>query len=58
MKNKMPDMTPVCDKCGKVAPINTEMSTTNWIVYEVKEPCECGGRFCPKFLLEQEDNDE
>ena len=46
------DMTPVCDKCGKEAPIDYEMSTAQWKVYRVKEPCECGGCFKPKFMLE------
>lgn len=46
------DMTPVCDKCGKEAPIDHEMSTAQWKVYRVKEPCECGGCFKPKFMLE------
>ena len=46
------NMLPVCDKCRKPAPINEEMSTPNWTVYEVKEPCECGGTFKPMFMLE------
>lgn len=46
------DMKPVCDKCGKEAPIDHEMSTAQWKVYRVKEPCECGGCFKPKFMLE------
>lgn len=50
----MLDMTPVCEKCGKVAPIDKEMSTPNWTVYRVKEPCECGGAFKARFLLEKE----
>lgn len=48
------DTTVVCNKCGKEAPIDEKMSTPNWIVYRVKEPCECGGEFSPKFLLEDE----
>lgn len=46
------DMVPVCDKCGKAAPIDEKMSTPYWTAYRVKEPCECGGTFTPKFLLE------
>ena len=46
------DMTPVCDKCGKEAPIDHEMSTAQWKVYRVKEPWECGGCFKPKLMLE------
>lgn len=53
-QRKQIDMTPVCDKCGKVAPIDKEMSTPQWVVYEVGKPCECGGSFMPKFLLEDE----
>lgn len=58
MKNKEKDMTPVCEKCGRVAPINMEKSNQNWIVYEVKEPCKCGGRFRPKCLLEEVSNED
>ena len=47
------DMTPVCDKCGKAAPIDLNMSTERWTAYRVKEPCECGGRFRLKFMLEE-----
>ena len=52
MKRKKLDMTPICDKCGKTAPINKAMSSENWIVYEVKAPCECGGRFMARAILE------
>ena len=51
MKKNVFDPTCVCDKCGSVAPIDEEMSTPEWTVYQVKEPCECGGKFTPKFLL-------
>lgn len=50
------DMTPVCDKCGKTAPIDEKMSTPNWTVYAIKAPCECGGSFKAKFLLEQRED--
>lgn len=46
------DMTPICDKCGRIAPIDQDMSTTQLTVYRVKEPCECGGHFKLKFMLE------
>lgn len=46
------DMTPICDKCGRIAPIDPDMSTTQLTVYRVKEPCECGGHFKPRFMLE------
>lgn len=46
------DMTPVCDKCGEKAPIDHELSTDQWTVYRVKEPCKCGGRFKPRFMLD------
>lgn len=52
MKNKL-DMTPICEKCKKVAPIDKEKSNDNWIVYNVKEPCECGGKFRPRCLVEE-----
>lgn len=48
----MLEMEPICDKCGKSAPINEEMSTPTWTVYETKVPCECGGTFKPKFMAE------
>lgn len=38
---KIPE--PKCSKCGKVAPIDENMSNKNWKVYKTKEPCECGG---------------
>ena len=49
------DTTPICDKCGKVAPIDEKMSTTNWTVYRVMEPCECGGKFTPRFLIKNKE---
>ena len=51
----MLDMTPVCNKCGRLAPVDLKMSTPNWTVYRTKEPCECGGKFVAKFMLEKED---
>ena len=51
MKN-IPDMTPVCEKCGAIAPIDAEMSTKNWTVYRVKVPCVCGGKYISRYLLE------
>ena len=50
-KSSIPDMTPVCDKCGAVAPIDPDMSNKNWKVYLVKKPCKCGGKFTPRWLL-------
>lgn len=52
MKKQKFDMTPICDKCHKIAPINRDKS--NWIVYEIKEPCECGGRYRPRYFVENE----
>lgn len=48
------DMTPICERCGKVAPIDEKMSTPNWTVHKVKEPCECGGKYKPRFMVENE----
>ena len=48
------DMTPVCKKCRKVAPIREDMSNENWIAYETSKPCECGGEFVFRFMLEVE----
>lgn len=48
-----PDMTPVCEDCGTVAPVIKEMSSQNWKVYRTNEPCKCGGKFVPKFTLEK-----
>lgn len=48
------DMTPVCDRCGKVAPLDEKMSTPEWKAYNVKIPCGCGGKFTPRFLLNKE----
>lgn len=52
LKKEKMDMTPVCDVCRKIAPVDEKMSTPNWTVYRVKEPCECGGHFTPRFLLD------
>ena len=49
----MNDMTPICVKCGKPAPVDEKMSTPNWTVYRVKEPCECGGEYRPKCFVQQ-----
>lgn len=50
MRKKKNEIKIVCEKCGKTAPIDTEKSNSNWTVYNVKEPCECGGRFSPKLV--------
>ena len=43
-KNVM-DITPVCKRCGKVAPVDEKLSPPNWTGYRTKEPCECGGKY-------------
>ena len=43
--NMKKNLTTVCNKCGKEAPINNEMSNKNWIVYDTSKPCECGGQW-------------
>ena len=43
-RKNMMDMTPVCERCGKVAP--------NWTVYRTKEPCECGGKYTARAFLD------
>ena len=48
----MMDMTPVCERCGKVAPVDEKMSTPNWTVYRTKEPCECGGKYTARAFLD------
>ena len=52
------DMTPVCNNCGKLAPVDEKMSNANWTVYRVKDPCECGGQFIPRALLRKNDVNE
>ena len=44
LKNMM-DMTPVCERCGKVA--------QNWTVYRTKEPCECDGKYTARAFLDE-----
>jgi hypothetical protein len=39
------EMVLQCDKCGKAPQIDKEKSTEGWAVYDVKKPCECGGKF-------------
>ena len=43
--NMKKNLTTVCNKCGKEAPINNEMSNKNWIVYDTSKPCDCGGQW-------------
>lgn len=50
MKKNDIDFTPHCNRCGKEAPIDEKMSNENWTVYKTSEPCECGGKFAPKFI--------
>lgn len=33
------DMTPVCERCGKVAPVDEKLSTPNWTVYRTNARC-------------------
>lgn len=49
----MKEMIPICDKCGKTAPVDEKMSTASWVVYKIKEPCKCGGKFAPKFIAKK-----
>ena len=51
-RKNMMDMTPVCEWCGKVAPVDTKLSTPNWTVYRTKEPCECGGKSTARAFLD------
>ena len=54
----MVDMTPVCEKCGNVAPIDEKMSTPNGIAYRVKESCDCGGKYKSRFCLKRRTTSE
>lgn len=55
-RKNMMDMTPVCERCGKVAPVDNKLSTPNWTVYRTKETrppptlrrCDMGGGFTMK----------
>lgn len=47
-------MTIVCNKCGKPAPMDETISTSNLAVFDLKTPCECGGTFMPKFMADKE----
>ena len=47
------ELTPICARCGKTAPVDEKMSAPQWTVYFVKEPCECGGVFKPRFLIDK-----
>lgn len=46
------DMTPICEKCHKTAPVDNEKSTKEWTVYKVNKPCECGGNYKPRCFIE------
>ena len=52
------DLTPICNRCRAIAPIDAKMSTPNWVAYRVKEPCECGGKFVAKFMVEEPPKEE
>ena len=54
MKDLIP--TPVCNKCGKTAPIVESMSTPDWKVYRLKEPCDCGGTFVLNTEVKNDEN--
>ena len=51
-RKNMMDMTPVCEWCGKVAPVDEKISTPNWTVYRTKEPCKCGGKYTARAFLD------
>ena len=51
-RKNMMDMTPVCERCGKAAPVDEKLSTPNWKVYRTKEPCECGGKYTARAFLD------
>ena len=51
-RKNMMDMTPVCERCGKVATVDEKLSTPNWTVYRTKEPCECGGKYTARAFLD------
>jgi hypothetical protein len=40
----------VCDRCGKSAPLDEKHSNENWTAFNIKDPCECGGKFIPKLF--------
>ena len=42
---KKPKIIRVCQNCGKQQPILKEKSNENWIAYDPKVVCECGGKF-------------
>lgn len=48
MKNLKIKMTVLCDKCGKLAPVDKKHSNENWISYDTSKSCECGGKFIAK----------
>lgn len=47
----------ICERCGKVAPVDEKLSTPNWTVYRTKEPCECGGKYTARAFLEDKEAD-
>ena len=57
MKVNMKNFELICDKCGRTAPIDEKMSTPAWTVYRAKEPCECGGSFKPRYMVESAHED-
>lgn len=53
MKRNEVDVQLVCDKCGAMQKPDTGKSNSNWQVFDCGERCKCGGKFAPRFILEQ-----
>ncbi len=45
---KKPEITFVCEKCGKEPVLNKEQSNQNWKVYDNKPCVHCGGKLTIK----------
>lgn len=52
-KNKI-KMVVICEKCGKEATPDKEKSNNNWVFYDLKKHCECGGNLKPKYVVNDE----
>jgi hypothetical protein len=57
MKVDVKRLEPICNKCGKLAPVDEKMSTPQWTVHRVKGPCECGGQFVARFMVEEQNRE-
>ena len=56
-RKSLPEISFVCDVCGKPQPKDESRSTENWSVFPANTTCECGGKFMMT-LKDERNSDE